>query len=522
MARKIQVKQILELEAAGLSQSSIAAGRHMSKSSVSEVLQIAHDRQICFEDIRDMPQEEAYRLFYPERHAEEILFELPDYPYIHKELTKVGVTLKLLWEEYRDGCAQKGTTAVGYTKFCADYSNFTEAQNLTNHLTHKPGVVVEVDWSGTAMCLTDRNTGELIPVYLFVATLPYSQYSYVEPCFNRKEATWLNCHAHMYAFFGGVPVRTVCDNLKTGVISHPREGDIVLNEAYEALGVCYSTAIMPAQVRKPKQKASVEGTVGKIATAVIARLRNKPYYTMEELKADISAALKDFNDTPFQKRDGSRSLIFENEERTALRPLPALPYEAAEWIYGRKVGLDCHIVYEKNHYSCPYQYVGKAVDLKISASKLEIYAGGERISTHRCFPTYVVNGWSTHEEDMPDQFQQPEWDDSRIRNWAQSIGSGTAAVIERIFDSVKVKEQGYQSCLSVLRLSKTYSPERLEAACTIALGRFRSPRYKHLKSIIASDEDLRWLQDRARCTAGSDSVGYVRGAEYYRGQRHDK
>ena len=109
---------------------------------------------------------------------------------------------------------------------------FTEAQNLTNHLTHKPGVVVEVDWSGTAMRLTDRNTGELIPVYLFVATLPYSQYSYVEPCFNQKEATWLNCHAHMYAFFGGVPVRTVCDNLKTGVISHPREVDIVLNEAY--------------------------------------------------------------------------------------------------------------------------------------------------------------------------------------------------------------------------------------------------------------------------------------------------
>ena len=151
----------------------------------------------------------------------ETLFQEPNYEYIHGELSKLGVTLKLLWKEYRDLCVGEGGIAVGYTKFCTGYTRFTEAQNLTNHLTHKPGMVVEVDWSGPTMKLIDRMTCEVIPVYLFVATLPYSQYSYVEPCLNMKEASWLNCHIHMYDFFGGTTVRTVCDNLKTGVIKHP-------------------------------------------------------------------------------------------------------------------------------------------------------------------------------------------------------------------------------------------------------------------------------------------------------------
>jgi len=365
-------------------------------------------------------------------------------------------------------------------------------------------------------------TGEVITVYLFVATLPYSQYSYVEPCLDMEESSWLNCHIHMYEFFGGTTVRTVCDNLKTGVIKHPHEGDIILNEAYEALGNHYYTAIMPTQVRKPKQKASVEGTVGKIATAVIARLRNEKFYSLDTLKASVSSALREFNDAPFQKRSGSRTEIFLQEEKATLRELPALPYEIAEWIYGRKVYQDCHITYEKNHYSCPYQYVGKQVDLKITESLVEIFHKGERLATHKKYPDYICNAWSTHPEDMPDQFQQMEWDDQRIRNWADSIGSSTSVVINRIFDGVKIKEQGYNACLSVLRLSKIYSKERLEAACLLALTKFRSPRYRHLKSILASNEDIIYANNQNRDAAVNDTKGYVHGASYYGGHHNDK
>lgn len=225
MAKKIQVKQILELRAAGLSQNNIARSRHMSKSSVSDVFQIAQERGIIFEDVKEMRPEEVYTLFYPDKHAEETLFSEPDYEYIHKELSKVGVTLKLLWKEYKDKCAgSKGGIPVGYTKFCTGYSRFAEAQNLTNHLTHKPGVVVEVDWSGPTMKLVDRSTGEIIDVRLFVATLPYSQYTYVEPCFNMKEAAWLNCHVHMFEYFGGTTVRTVCDKSKDRRCQTPQRG----------------------------------------------------------------------------------------------------------------------------------------------------------------------------------------------------------------------------------------------------------------------------------------------------------
>jgi transposase len=522
MAKKIQVKQILELRAAGLSQNKIAQSRHMSKSSVSDVFRIAQERSISFEEVRTLQPEEVYELFYPDKHAVESIYRQPDYEYIHSELSKIGVTLKLLWKEYRDKkLPDSNNISVGYTKFCTGYTRYTEDKNLTNHLQHKPGVICETDWSGSTMSLIDRMTGEVIDVYLFVSTLPYSQYSYVEPCLNRKEAAWLSCHIHMYEFFGGSTVRTVCDNLKTGVIKHPREGEIVLNEAYEALGNHYYTAIMPTQVRKPKQKASVEGTVGKIATAIIARLRNETFYTMDELKASVSKALKEFNDEPFQKRIGSRTEVFLGEEKASLRELPTVPYEIANWVYGRKIYPDCHVVFEKNHYSCPYQYVSKQVDLKVTESLIEIYYGGERIDTHRRFPDYVTNGWSTHPEDMPDHFKQMEWDDHRIRNWASSLGNCTAEVIDRIFESVKIKEQGYNSCLSVLRLSKTYSKERLETACSLALSKFRSPRYRHLKAILASNDDIIYLNGQKKTAEEKDTIGYVRGADYYGGHRHD-
>ena len=521
MAKRIQAKQILELRAAGLSQNSIAKSRHMSKTSVSDVFRIAQERNISFEDVRNLKPEEVYMLFYPDKHASETMYKVPDYDYIHGELSKVGVTLKLLWKEYRDKSSHDGSITVGYTKFCTGYARYAEEKNLTNHLQHKPGVICETDWSGSTMSLIDRMTGEVIEVYLFVATLPYSQYSYVEPCLNRKESSWLGCHVHMYEFFGGSTVRTVCDNLKTGVIKHPREGEIILNEAYEALGNHYYTAIMPTQIKKPKQKASVEGTVGKIATAIIARLRNETFYTLEALKTSVKKALKEFNDEPFQKRSGSRTDVFLGEEKASLRELSAVPYEIANWVYDRKIYPDCHITFNKNHYSCPYQYVGKQVDLKTTEELIEIYHKGDRIATHRRLPDYITNGWSTHSEDMPDHFQQMEWDDNRIRNWASSIGRNTGDVINRIFDSVKIKEQGYNSCLSVLRLSKTYSNERLEVACSMALTKFRSPRYRHLKAILAANEDMIYLNSQKKTAEEKNTIGYVRGADYYGVHHHD-
>lgn len=174
-------------------------------------------------------------MFYPDKFAIKSLYKDPDYEYVHKELKKIGVTLKLLWQEYCDKCNSLNEISMGYTKFCEEYGDYTISNKLTNHLNHKPGIVTEVDWSGPTMEFVDTSTGEIITVYLFVATLPYSQYSYVEPCLDMKQDTWLRCNINMFEYFDDVTIHTVCDNLKTGVIKHPKEGDIVLNHNYEAL-----------------------------------------------------------------------------------------------------------------------------------------------------------------------------------------------------------------------------------------------------------------------------------------------
>ena len=518
MARKINVKLIMELREAGLSRRVISSTRHISRHSVSEVFNIADMRGIRWIDIQDLEETEVYHLFYPEKHANEVMYGDPDYEHVHEELKKVGVTLKLLHEEYVDRCEKNGELPMGKTKFNEGYAEFTIANRLTNHLEHKPGERAEVDWSGPTMRFVDMNTGEIVTVYLFVGTLPYSQYSYVEPCLDMKMDSFLRCHIHMYEYFGGVPARTVCDNLKTGVVKHPKEGEIILTDDYAALGTHYMTAIMPTGVRKPKQKASVEGTVGKIATAIIARCRNEVFNSFGDLKRAVRDKLDKFNHEPFQKRDGSRYEILL-EEQGYLRPLPDVAYELSEWIYGRSVNLDYHVVYKKNRYSCPYQYVRKKVDLKITDSLVEIYHHGERLTTHTRYPDYMSNKYSTHPEDMPPAFKKiVQWDDERIKNWATSIGKSTRQVIDRIFGSVSIKEQGYNPSLAVLRLARTYSDARLETACELAISRgIRVPRYHHLRAILNSNQDILYREQAASEGSTADpSMGYLRGSDYYR------
>ncbi|MDD6956696.1 MAG: IS21 family transposase [Solobacterium sp.] len=515
MARKINVKLILELHDAGMSRNAIASTRHISRHSVSEVIHLAEDNGISYKDVQDMEDNDVYRLIYPDKYQVETLYDKPDYDYVHQELKRTGVTLKLLWQEYRDRCIQNNVIPMGYTKFCDGYRKHTVVNNLTNHLDNKPGVKVEVDWSGPTMSYIDTSTGEVVTVYLFVATLPYSQYSYVEPTLDMKMDSFIRCHVRMYEYFEGVATRLVCDNLKTGVVSHPKDGEIVLTADYEALGQHYMTAIMPAGVRKPKHKPSVEGTVGKIATAIIAKLRNEVFYSFEDLKSAVAIKLYEFNHENFQKREGSRYEAFL-DEKEYLHALPEIPYEIATWVYGRKVNIDFHVVFEKNRYSCPYQYARKTVDLRVTDTTVEIYYQNNRIATHNRFAAGRKNQYSTNPADMPENFKVTPWDDERIRNWAAAIGPYTAQVINRIFEEVAIKEQGYNPSLAVLRLSKKYSEARLETACEFAITKgIKKPRYHHLSSILASNQDKTYLESKEAEGPDDDSMGYLRGSDYY-------
>ena len=519
MARKIRAKLIMELRDQGMSRRAIASTRHMSMESVCEVFNIAAGRQITWEKVKDMPEDEVYGLFYPGRHVHESVFEEPDWDYVHAEMAKVGVNLRLLHDEYKAKCSREHKVAMGYTKFCEGYGDHVAANNLTKRIEHKAGISCEVDWSGPTVGkgLVDPTTGEVAKVYLFVGVLPFSQKAYFEATLDMKELTWLKCHVHMYEYWGGVPERTVCDNLKTGVVKHPREGEVVLNDAYEALGEHYMTAIMPAQVRKPKQKASAEGTVKDAQTWVIAQLRNETFASIDEVTLAVRRCLEEYNAHPFQKREGSRDQVFEEAEAARLRPLPDVRYDVAQWVYNRSVNLDFHVVYAKNRYSVPHRYVGRKVDLRVGESTIGIYHAGERIATHRLLPPYVKNSYSTDPAHMPEAFLKPEWDDVRIKRWAGTVGESCLAVVERIFDDAKLKEQAYNPALSVLRLSKKYGDERLEAACAHALPRLSHPRYKHLKAILDSDLDRDDARSHGKRPPAANGKGrHLRGADYYK------
>lgn len=517
MARKIRAKLIMELRDQGISRRAIASTRHMSMESVCEVFDIAAERRIEWDQIKGMPEDEVYRLFYPGRHVRESVFEEPDWDYVHAEMARVGVNLRLLHDEYRSKCQSEHKVAMGYTKFCRGYGDHVTANNLTKRIEHKAGVSCEVDWSGPTIGkgLVDPTTGEVAKVYLFVGVLPFSQKAYFEATLDMKELTWLKCHVHMFEYWGGVPERTVCDNLKTGVVKHPREGEIVLNDAYEALGEHYMTAIMPAQVRKPKQKASAEGTVKDAATWVIAKLRDEAFESLDEVTLAVRRCLEEYNSHPFQKREGSRDKIFEEVEAAQLRPLPSVRYDVAQWVYNRSVNLDFHVVYARNRYSVPHRYAGRKVDLRVGEATIGIYHAGERIATHRLLPSYVRNSYSTDPAHMPDAFLEPEWDDERIRRRAGAVGSSCLAVVNRMFDDVKLKEQAYDPALSVLRLSRKYGDERLEAACAHALPRLSHPRYRHLKAILDSRLDCE-AERRPKRPAPAGEGGHLRGADYYR------
>ena len=518
MTRIIRVKQILKLRAAGLSRSAIARSLHCSKTSVVDVFSAADSLDISYQDIESQTNMEAYTRLFPQRGNVDYVYPEPDWEYIHKELAKVGVTLKLLYEEYRDRNLEDGKPSMSYDNFAKRYRKFTISNDITSRVGRPAGRVIEVDWAGPTINLVDPTTGEVSKVYLFVGCLPFSRMVYVEPRLDMKQESWLRCHVHMFSYFGGVTPCLVPDNLKTGVIKHPKQGEIVLNEQYEELALHYGTAILPGRVRAPKDKPSAENEVWQATRYIIAALRNKVFTDFNDIKSEVYKRMDEWNDTPFTKRDGTRRQVFNEIEKQLLRPLPERDFEIATWIYNRKVQKNCHVVYNHNFYSVDYSFVGKDVDLRICESTIEIYSDGSRLCTHELFPQFAHGRYSTHQQDLPKDKQYEPWNTQRIVNWAENIGPNTTKIINRILEGVEYHEQGYNACLSVLKLSRTYSAQRLEAACLVALNSgVNSPRYAHIEPILKTNQDKILTNEILNSDQDLEPAGYIRGSEFYKG-----
>jgi len=382
------------------------------------------------------------------------------------------------------------------------------------HLNHKPGEIMQVDWAGDNAAVIDTDTGEAIPAYIFVATLPFSGYSYVEAFFSMNQECWIAAHVNTYKYFGGVTRILQCDNLKTGVVSHGRN-EVTLNKAYNELAEHYGTAILPARVRSPKDKAMVEGTVGVISTFILAALRNRQFLSLNELNEAITERLYSFNHKPFQKRDGSRASAFE-EEKAFLLPLPPRPFELSEWKIAT-VAPNYHISVNKMNYSVPYEYIKQKVDVRITKNTIEVFFGGNRICSHRRLYGRF-NQYSTQEDHMPPNHQQyVQWNGERFRKWAEKIGESTVTVISTILSGFKVEQQGYKACMGLLKLADKYTPERLEAACRKALTFTPRPSLKNIQAILSSGQDKAVEESTEK--PSESKYGFTRGAEYYGGKK---
>lgn len=500
-----------------MSKRSIAASCGSSRNTISSVLERAEKCEISWPLSGDVTDGDLQGYLYPEKSMKHS-HRMPDYDYIHKELAKKGVTLTLLWEEYCQTCHQTGQTPYMYTQFCYHYRKYANVTKATLRIKRKPGELLEVDWAGQTAFLKDNVTGEKIPAYIFVATLPCSQYTYVEAYLSQNLESWITAHIHAFDYFKGVATTIIPDNLKTGV-DRSNYWDPKINRSYYEMAEYYGAAIVPARVRHPKDKSSVEGNVGTISTWIIAALRNQTFFTIRELNEAIREKLEEFNDKPFQKKTGSRQIAFLEEEKFALLPLPNKPYEFATWKTAI-VPLDYHIVIDKMHYSVPYEYVKHEVEIRITPNIIEIFFNHIRIASHMRLDG-TKDKISTIPEHMPDNHRMyVEWDKQHILDWARKVGEHTEKVMETIFNSHKVERQAQKMCMGVIKLADKFSLERLEDACCQSLRYSSFPKLNSIKTILnqGTDKSFERNIDSKKTVKSTGSNGFVRGAEYFGGK----
>ena len=435
----------------------------------------------------------------------------PDFAHIHKELSKKGVTLTLLWQEYCDNCRANGQQPYMSTQFGDKYRRWARVTKATMRITHKPGDAMQVDWAGETIPYYDAATGDEYKAYLFVAALPCSCYIYVEACSDMKQENWLLCHVHAYEYFGGVARLLIPDNLKTGVISNTRY-ETRLNESYRELAEYYGTAIVPARVRKPQDKSIVEKSVGFSTTWITAAMRERKFFSLAEVKEAVAERLEIINTTPFQKRPGNRREAYLSEEKEFMLPLPSVPYEPAVWKQAT-VRNDYLISDGQNKYSVPYDLIGEQVQLRLTKNTVEIFFKGERVASHHrltVFQTQPV----VKPEHMPEKHRRYlRYNADDFRLWAKSIGNSAERVVDYFLKSGSSQEQGYKSCVALMKYGEKYGKEKLERACEGMLEISTVPSIRTIAIILKNGKEP---ERKTSSPTNSEKYGITRGAAYFK------
>ena len=503
--RKLREILRLKLEC-GLRTRAIARSCKLSVSTVSGYLGRAQVAKLGWPLPPELDDDRALtRLLFPDEGKPVFGRPEPDYAWIHRELRRKHVTRALLWQEYRE----QHDDGYEYSQFCERYGRWAKTLPVTMRQEHRAGEKLFVDFSGDGLDIVDVVTGECRPATLFVAVLGASNLTYVEPVLSEDLPTWIGCHVRAFSYLGGVAEITIPDNLKSGV-TRPDYYDPEINPTYAELARHYGTAIIPARVRKPRDKAKVEVGVQIASRWILAVLRHRSFHSLDELREAIRPLVERLNARPLRKIGKSRRALFEELERPALRPLPTQPYELACWAKPR-VNIDYHVEFERHYYSVPHALRGTIVHLRATEATSELCCSGERITSH--LRSDVAHRYTTKPEHMPRAHREYlEWTPSRIMAWANTVGPSAAALVGEIMRRRPHPEQGYRSCLGVMRLVKTYPAERVERACARAIT-YRAYSRKSVAAILKNNLDR---QDDAEPDQRALPLHQnVRGARYY-------
>ncbi len=502
------VKEILRLKHVGRSHREIARSVGLSLGCIGETLRRAREAELDWERVATLDEGDLEQRLYRCRHARRIGRPLPDPAYVHTELRRKGVTLQLLHLEYLADHPERG---YGYTQFCDIYKRWLARQRPTMRQVHRAGEKTFIDYAGHKPTIVDPETGELVEVELFVAALGASSFTYAEATYTQQLPDWTASHVHAVSFFGGVTELWVPDQLRSGV-SQPCRYEPEINRTYAELAAHYGAVVLPARPAMPRDKAKAEVAVQVAERWILARLRNEMFIGLAPLNARIAELRAVLNDRRMRTYGASRRELFERFDRPALRALPAVPFVYGTWAVS-KVSIDYHIDGGGHFYSVPHALVGEAVDVRTSAATVEIFFRGRRVASHarshrRGFHTTVP-------EHMPALHRaHAEWSPSRFIRWGEKVGPAVCGLVSAILADRPHPEQGYRSCLGILRLEKRYGADRLNAACARALG-VGARSYKHVDAILKNGLDR--LPEESSTPVVRLPIHHenVRGSDYY-------
>ena len=502
-----KLKEVLRLRGLGHSDRSIARSLNIGRSTVRRYRKRADEVGLSWPAAAELAESELEARLFPAPDPSNGPRPLPDWVQVHKELRRNGVTLELLWIEYKAVHPE----GYQYSRFCDLYRQWRGTLDVVLRQEHRAGEKIFVDYAGHTVPVVDPETGEVREAQVFVAALGASNFTYAEATWTQSLVDWTASHVRMFEYVGGVAKALVPDNLRAGVTRACRY-DPDINPTYQELATHYGTTVLPARPREPRDKAKVETSVQIVERWVLAPLRNHTFFSLAELNHEISRLLKALNDRPFQKLEGTRRSLFEALDRPALGPLPTTRYEFAERKSAR-VNIDYHIQVDGHLYSVPHQLVRQQVEVRLAAQTIEVFHDGRRIAAHLrgfrkgAFTTDPSHRPKAHAEHL-------EWTPSRLIRWAEKSGPHTAAVVSRILQDRPHPEHGYRACLGIMRLGKRYLAQRLEAACRRALD-IGGVSYRSISSILKNGLDRLPAEDEQASLDLPQNHENLRGSSYY-------